>query len=114
MTGQGQGPAIPGGLAIAEANRRREEERQRKRDADHRRFLARGRNQAQASDLLGLDVKRVPKAALAVVAVYLAAALTESADDFDAARARLWSEWETLRAQGIITAPKPRPRVARR
>jgi hypothetical protein len=71
------------------------------------RFESRGRRERVASQLLGMDVRHVPKSTLAVVAVYLALALDESRG-FDGARERLWQEWELLYQQGIIEAPKPR------
>lgn len=64
------------------------------------------RRQGQASKLLGVDVREIPKASLAVVAAYLALALDESLG-FDGARERFWQEWDTLHGQGIIETAAP-------
>jgi hypothetical protein len=74
------------------------------------RFTTHWRRQREASDLLGVDVRRVPKSALAVVAFYLALAIDESAGT-DGARERLWQEWDILRQQGIIAAPRPKAKA---
>lgn len=74
----------------------------------HARFESRGRREAQATELLGVSVRGVPKASLAVVAVYLALAIDESVG-FEGARERLWHEWTLLHEQGILEIAPPKP-----
>jgi hypothetical protein len=66
----------------------------------------RARREAAASELLGMDVRDIPKAPLAVVAIYLALTL-DGEERFSSARARLAREWDTLYRQNIIETPCP-------
>jgi len=79
--------------------------------ANRSRFLTKGRREAEAGELLGVHLARIPKSALAVVAYYLALAIDEGAGE-KGARDRFWHEWEVLHAQGIVEqAPPKRPGV---